>query len=132
MATDYKGEISEGQWGCAGKIVAILYPPGYDWLVIEIFISDIFASWFDRLKDRQARARIQARIDRAALGNFGDAAPVGDGISEMRVHYGPGYRVYFMRRGSSLVVLLSGGDKSSQSDDIRKAKLIAADWKEHS
>ncbi|MBI5121987.1 MAG: type II toxin-antitoxin system RelE/ParE family toxin [Rhodospirillales bacterium] len=98
--------------------------------MIEIFVSDEFADWFEGLKDRQARARIQARIDRAVLGNLGDSAPVGDGISEMRVHYGPGYRVYFMQQGNRLIVLLCGGDKGSQVKDIQKAKRIAKDWKD--
>lgn len=98
--------------------------------MIEIFVSDEFAGWFEDLKDRQARARIQARIDRAGLGNLGDSASVGDGISEMRVHYGPGYRVYFMQQGGRLIVLLCGGDKGSQTKDIQKAKRIAKDWKD--
>lgn len=77
------------------------------------------------------RGRIQARIDRASLGNFGDSASVGEGISEMRIHYGSGYRVYFMQRGPMVVVLLCGGDKSSQKSDIRRAKRIAEQWKEN-
>ncbi|OFX11505.1 MAG: addiction module antitoxin RelB [Alphaproteobacteria bacterium RIFOXYD12_FULL_60_8] len=97
--------------------------------MIEIFASSDFSAWFDGLKDRQARARILARIDRAALGNFGDCAPVGEGISEMRIHCGPGYRVYFTQHGKALVILLCGGDKSTQHIDIRKAKAIAQDWK---
>jgi putative addiction module killer protein len=98
--------------------------------MVEIFVSSDFAAWFDRLKDRQARARIQARIDRASLGNFGDSAPVGEGISEMRIHYGPGYRVYFMQRGAMVIILLCGGDKSSQAKDILRAGRIAKEWKE--
>lgn len=98
--------------------------------MIEIFVSDEFADWFEDLKDRQARVRIQARIDRASLGNLGDSSPVGDGISEMRVHYGPGYRVYFMQQGSKLIILLCGGDKGSQTKDIQKAKRIAKHWKD--
>ncbi|MBF0355808.1 MAG: type II toxin-antitoxin system RelE/ParE family toxin [Alphaproteobacteria bacterium] len=98
--------------------------------MIEIFVSDEFSGWFEGLKDRQARVRIQARIDRAGLGNLGDSAPVGDGISEMRVHCGPGYRVYFMQQGGKLIVLLCGGDKGSQTKDIQKAKRIAKDWKD--
>ena len=98
--------------------------------VVEIFTSSDFVEWFNGLKDRQARCRIQARIDRASFGNFGDSVPVGEGISEMRIHYGPGYRVYFMQRGMVVAVLLCGGDKISQTSDIRRAKRIAKEWKE--
>ena len=75
-------------------------------------------------------ARIAARIDRLALGNPGDVKPVGSGISEMRIDYGPGYRVYFLQRGSAVVVILCGGDKRSQAADVKRAIKIAADWKE--
>lgn len=75
-------------------------------------------------------ARIAARIDRLALGNPGDVKPIGSGISEMRIDYGPGYRVYFVRRGSAVVVILCGGDKRTQAADIKRAIKIAADWKE--
>ena len=85
----------------------------------------MFSKWLRGLRDRLARVRIQARIDRMRAGNVGDVKPVGEGISEMRIHYGPGYRVYFTRRGSRLIVLLAGGDKSSQPDDIRKAIELA-------
>ena len=77
------------------------------------------------LRDRKAKARVQVRIDRMEVGNFGDVAPVGQGISEMRIAYGPGYRVYFVQKGPIIVILLCGGDKSSQSSDIIKAKAIA-------
>jgi len=93
--------------------------------MIEVRKTEIFAKWLDGLKDRRARARIQVRIDRVEMGNFGDVAPVGDGISELRIFYGPGYRVYFVQRGEVVVVLLSGGDKASQKSDIVKAKKIA-------
>jgi len=93
--------------------------------MIEVRKTEIFAKWFDGLKDRRARARIQVRIDRVEMGNFGDVAPVGDGISELRIFYGPGYRVYFVQRGEVVVVLLSGGNKASQKSDIVKAKKIA-------
>jgi putative addiction module killer protein len=89
--------------------------------MIEIRKTEFFAEWFNSLRDRQARVRIQARIDRAELGNFGDCKPVGNGVSEMRIHYGPGYRVYFVKRGEMLVILLAGGDKNSQSKDIATA-----------
>ncbi len=93
--------------------------------MIEVRKTEIFTKWFDNLKDRKARARIQARIDRVELGNFGDIAPVGEGVNEFRIFYGPGYRVYFVQRNSVVVVLLSGGDKSSQKRDIVKAKEIS-------
>ena len=93
--------------------------------MIEVHTTDIFSKWFNNLKDRRARARIQARIDRVEMGNFGDVAPVGDGISELRIFYGPGYRVYFVQKNTVVVILLSGGDKSSQQSDIVKAKKIA-------
>lgn len=79
-----------------------------------------------KLRDTRARAKIAARIDRLAFGNPGDVAPVGAGVSEMRVHDGPGYRVYFVKRGETLIVLLCGGDKSTQAQDIAKAKILAA------
>ena len=93
--------------------------------MITIRQTEYFAGWFANLRDRQAKLRIQARIDRAALGNTGDAAPVGEGVSEMRIHYGPGYRVYFTQRGHTLIVLLAGGDKRTQGQDIETAlKLV--------
>lgn len=93
--------------------------------MIEVRQTDIFANWFKKLRDRKAKARIQARIDRIEIGNFGDVAPVGEGISELRIHYGPGYRVYFIQRGPVVVILLSGGDQGSQNADIKRAKEIA-------
>lgn len=98
--------------------------------MVEIISSETFDAWFTGLRDRIARARVQVRLRRLALGNPGDVKPVGDGISELRIDHGPGYRVYFMRRGPVLVLLLSGGDKSSQDADIRAAKRIAQDWKD--
>ncbi|MFN5516331.1 MAG: type II toxin-antitoxin system RelE/ParE family toxin [Cyanobacteriota bacterium] len=92
--------------------------------MIEIRQTEVFVAWFTNLKDRKAKARIQARIDRMEIGNFGDIAPVGQGVSEMRIDYGPGYRVYFTQKGSILVILLCGGDKSSQLSDIINAKAI--------
>jgi len=93
----------------------------------EMRQTELFSEWLRNLSDGRARARIAARIDRLALGNPGDVGPVGEGISEMRVHYGPGYRVYFVQRGAALVVLLCGGDKSTQAGDIRKAKQLVSE-----
>ncbi len=93
--------------------------------MISIQTTGTFDAWFASLKDKRAVARIQARIDRAEDGNFGDCSPVGEGISEMRIHYGPGYRVYFIQRGMELVILLGGGKKSSQSKDIKTALQLA-------
>lgn len=93
--------------------------------MIEVRKTEIFAQWLDGLKDRRAKARIQARIDRVEMGNFGDVAPVGEGISELRIFYGQSYRVYFLQRGPVVVLLLSGGDKSTQTSDIARAKEIA-------
>lgn len=87
--------------------------------------TEVFANWFNGLKDPRAKARIQVRIDRLELGHFGDVAPVGEGVSELRIFYGPGYRVYFVQESSVLVILLSGGDKDSQKSDIAKAKALA-------
>jgi putative addiction module killer protein len=98
--------------------------------MIEILRSDEFDVWLLSLRDDRARARIQARILRLSLGNPGDVKPVGEGISEMRIDHGPGYRVYFRQHGQVLILLLSGGDKSTQDKDIKAAKLIAARWKE--
>ena len=85
-----------------------------------------FSDWMAGLGDHVGRAKIAARIDRLALGNPGDVKPVGEGVSELRIHYGPGYRVYFARRGETLIVLLCGGDKSTQAKDIKTAKMLAA------
>lgn len=89
--------------------------------------TDEFSAWLRDLRDLRARAKVLARIDRLSLGNPGDVAPVGDGISEMRIHYGAGYRVYFIQRGEEIIVLLCGGDKSSQASDIRAAKQLASE-----
>ncbi|MHB9150848.1 MAG: type II toxin-antitoxin system RelE/ParE family toxin [Thermoleophilia bacterium] len=93
--------------------------------MIEIRQTDDYARWFDKLRDRQARFRILARIRRLSLGNPGDVAPVGEGVSELRIDCGPGYRVYFVQRGEMLIVLLAGGDKRTQSRDIERAKGLA-------
>ena len=91
-----------------------------------IHTTALFDAWFGSLRDQRALRRIQARIDRAEDGNFGDCVPVGEGVSEMRIHYGPGYRVYFVQRGIELVILLAGGDKSTQNKDIKTAQQLAA------
>jgi len=93
--------------------------------MISIYTTDEFDNWFATLRDKQAQKRIQARIDRAEDGNFGDCKPVGEGVSEMRIHYGAGYRVYFVQRGLEIVVLLAGGDKSNQQKDIQTALTLA-------
>jgi putative addiction module killer protein len=91
----------------------------------EVRQTEVFTAWFKGLKDRAARARITARIRRLSLGNPGDVKPVGQGVSEMRIDHGPGYRVYFVQRGETLIVLLCGGDKGSQSRDIAQALALA-------
>lgn len=91
----------------------------------EIRKTDLFASWLDNLRDIQAKSRVLVRIERLASGNAGDVKPVGEGVSEMRINYGPGYRVYFVQRGSELIILLAGGEKSSQSRDIKTAIRLA-------
>lgn len=96
--------------------------------MVEVFSTDDFDRWLSNLKDRQGRLRIIARIDRLAHGNPGDTKSVGQGVSELRLTYGPGYRIYYAQRGSRIVLLLCGGDKSTQSSDIAKAHQLAADW----
>lgn len=93
--------------------------------MLEIRTTEIFAQWLDGLRDVRARARVQVRIERLAAGNPGDVQPVGQGVSEMRIDYGPGYRVYFKRVGREIVILLAGGDKSTQSADIKTALRLA-------
>ncbi len=98
-----------------------MYLLGYNISMIEVRQTEIYAKWFDSLRDRQARARIDIRIRRLSIGNFGDVKPVGEGVSELRIDYGPGYRVYFAQRARELVILLAGGDKRSQESDIKTA-----------
>ena len=93
--------------------------------MIEVRQTTRFATWLAGLRDERARARILKRLDRAQAGNLGDVAPVGGGVSEMRIFYGPGYRVYFIQRGKALIVLLCGGDKSTQGADVEEAKAMA-------
>ena len=97
--------------------------------MIELIRSGTFDTWLSSLRDRRAVARIAARLDRLAAGNPGDVEPVGEGVSELRINYGPGYRVYFIQRGPVLVILLCGGDKSTLSKDIKQAMVLAAEWK---
>jgi len=92
--------------------------------------SSDFDAWLSGLADQKAKARILARLRSAMLGNFGDCEPVGEGVSEMRIHAGPGYRVYFLRTGATLYLLLAGGDKSSQKQDIIRAKEMARELRE--
>ena len=101
----------------------------YNLIMLEIIQSETFRRWLSGLRDRQAVARINARIRRLSAGNAGDAKPVRDGISELRIDHGPGYRVYFIRRGASVVVLLAGGDKRIQTADITRAIAIAKEWR---
>jgi putative addiction module killer protein len=96
--------------------------------MVEIFRSETFDVWLRELRDIRARARIEARILRLSQGNPGDVKAVGSGVSEMRIDYGPGYRVYFTSRGRFVVLLLCGGDERSQDADIKRAIEIAKDW----
>ena len=93
--------------------------------MLEIRKTENFAYWLDGLRDVRARARVQVRIERLAAGNPGDVQPVGQGVSEMRIDYGPGYRIYFKRVGHEIVILLAGGDKRTQSTDIKTALRLA-------
>ena len=99
-------------------------------MALELEQTETFRLWEQKLGDRRARTLIAARLLRLAEGLLGDVGPTGDGVSELRIHHGPGYRVYFLRRGDSRVVLLCGGDKASQSRDIAKAKRLAEKWKD--
>jgi putative addiction module killer protein len=93
--------------------------------MIEMRKTDAYSQWLDGLRDLQARARIQVRVERLAVGNPGDVKPVGSGVSELRIDYGPGYRVYFTQRGRELIILLAGGDKRTQPADIENALTLA-------
>ena len=94
-------------------------------MMIEIRKTEAFAKWIDDLRDIRARARVQVRIERLALGHAGDVKSIGEGVSELRIAYGPGYRVYFKKKGRTVIVLLAGGDKQSQSRDIKTALRLA-------
>jgi len=93
--------------------------------MVEIRKTEKFAQWLDELRDLRARARVQVRIERLAAGNAGDVKAVGEGVSELRIDYGPGYRVYFTKRGHAVVILLAGGDKHTQANDVRIAQRLA-------
>jgi len=99
--------------------------------MVTLLTTKRFDNWFKRLRDKAASARIKARLRRIELGNPGDIRPVGGGVSEMRIHYGPGYRVYLIERGIEVIVLLCGGDKSSQQKDIETARRMALQLKEN-
>jgi putative addiction module killer protein len=99
----------------------------YNQVMIEIRETEVYALWFSSLRDRQVKARIDTRIRRLSLGNPGDVKPVGAGVSELRIDYGPGYRIYFIQRGSALIILLAGGDKRTQQQDIAQAIELARD-----
>ena len=109
---------------------AKLYPIGYKRMMNTILRTDVFDRWLSKLKDPRAKARIIKRIRSAERGSLGDCKPVGVGVSEMRIHFGPGYRVYFMRIGKAIYLLLCGGTKRGQSSDIAKAKELARLFKE--
>jgi len=100
--------------------------------VVEVRQTERFARWLENLRDLRARARVQARIERLIGGNPGDIKPVGSGVSELRINYGPGYRVYFQQKGSTLIILLAGGDKSTQISDIDEALMLVRQIKEES
>lgn len=96
--------------------------------MIEVRQTEVFATWLLKLRDEQARARILIRIRRLSLGNFGDIKPVGENVSELRIDYGPGYRIYLRRHGNLLVILLAAGIKKTQQSDIAKAKALSKEW----
>lgn len=98
--------------------------------MVEIRKTQKYTQWIDNLRDMHARMRILARVERLRAGNPGDVKPIAAGVSEMRINYGPGYRVYFAKRGNVLIILLAGGDKNSQTEDIKAALVLASKLKE--
>jgi len=107
-------------------MAGVLYPTRYNKAMFAVHLTASFDAWLLALRDLKGRTAIARRIERMSEGNFGDAKPVGDGISELRVDFGPGYRVYFTVRGRQVVIVLAGGDKSSQARDIARAKALLA------
>ena len=99
-------------------------------MLIELKQTETFRKWWTKLNDERARGLIFARLGRLAHGHAGDVEPIGHGISELRIHYGPGYRVYFQKREDTIIILLCGGDKNTQTKDIKTAKQLAKDWSE--
>jgi putative addiction module killer protein len=114
-----------GLWKMHGIPLDIMYAIPYNKLMKDIRRTEAFMKWLNKLADIRARARIIIRIKRLAAGNPGDVKPVGEGVSEMRIDYGPGYRVYYKDTGKEIIVLLCGGDKRTQQADIDKAKALA-------
>ena len=104
-----------------------MYPYGYSGAVFTVRLTEEFQRWLDGLADKRAQVRIVARLRMAETGNLGDWASVGAGVSEMRVHFGPGYRLYFTRRDRVLIIMLAGGDKSTQARDVKRAHRIASE-----
>jgi putative addiction module killer protein len=98
--------------------------------MLEFKQTETFRKWRTRIRDERIRALIASRLDRLAFGHPGDVKPVGQGISELRIDHGPGYRIYFQKQGTTIILLLCGGDKSTQAKDIRTAKRLAAEWSE--
>ena len=98
--------------------------------MLKVLQTETFRRWLRRLRDRQAVSQIVARLESAGAGHFGDVRSVGEGVSEMRIHYGPGYRLYFIRSGTEVIVLLCGGDKASQRRDIERAKRMSQEWRD--
>lgn len=106
-------------------LVDDMYPSGYNKVMIKIRKTEVYAKWLENLKDVRGRARIMVRIQRLASGNPGDVKPVGEGVSELRIDYGPGYRVYYKKQEQEVVILLARGDKSTQTRDIKTALNLA-------
>jgi putative addiction module killer protein len=102
-------------------------------MMFEITQTHEYRQWYDGLRDERGKRNIDARLNRLRAGHFGDCGPVGDGVLELRLHFGPGYRIYLMRQGKVFIVLLAGGDKSTQTRDIERAKRLAQEiWRERS
>ena len=118
-----------GRRKCLRNALAEKYPVGYNKPLNTLLRSSDFDVWLSQLADQKAKARILARLASATFGNFGDCEPIGEGVSEMRIHVGAGYRVYYTRTGSTVYVLLAGGVKASQTKDIAKAKKMARELK---